>query len=67
VESPHAHARQFRVINYSEPGRIACPQTAPSRADGYQLGENLYEFWLADGKFGSFWWYRVKKQEDQKK
>jgi hypothetical protein len=43
------------------------PDSPESCGDSYQLGENLYEYWLADGKFGSFWSYRVKKQEDQKK
>ena len=37
------------------------PDRPESCGDGYKLGENLYEFWNADGKFSVFWWYREKK------
>jgi hypothetical protein len=37
------------------------PDSPESCGDGYQHGENMYEFWRADGKFSVFWWYRENK------
>ena len=52
----------YRVVGdqHCEKNRLP-PDRPESCGDGYQLGENMYEFWRADGKFCCFWWYREKK------
>ena len=49
----------YRVVGdqHCEKNRLP-PDSPESCGDGYQLGENMYEFWRADGKFSVFWWYR---------
>jgi hypothetical protein len=37
------------------------PDSPESCGDGYQIGENMYEFWRADGAFSTFWWFRTSK------
>jgi hypothetical protein len=52
----------YRVVGdqHCEKDRLP-PDSPESCGDGYQIGENMYEFWRADGKFSVFWWYREKK------